>query len=340
MAVLTDSKVLLRMVYKAMQAAGVDADQVLARVGASRQVLASPGTRTPHDLQEAFWQAAEEVSGDPCIGLRLGMHMPVYHGQVLEYLFLSSPTFGDGLERGIKYQRLVSDAANGRLVVEDGRACIQQKLWSRRLAHLNDCMVIGLVRFFSFVTDGAFQPTEIHVNHAPTALPQEYQKLLGCPVIFEQECMRIYFDPALLALPSPHHEPELFRAHAEIASDKIAELERNDLVEQVTKAIAELLETGEANVETVAGRLGLPPRRLRTQLATADTNFNELLGNYRCRLAKRLLAGTTESIDDIVYLTGFAEPPTFYRAFKRWTGMTPLEYRTSKQASNPSGASV
>ena len=46
--------------------------------------------------------------------------------------------------------------------------------------------------------------------------------------------------------------------------------------------------------------------------------------------AKRLLAGTDESIDEIVYLTGFSEPSTFYRAFKRWVGMTPIEYRKLK----------
>ncbi len=332
MKAMTDSIVLLRMAYQAMQAAGVDADQVLARVGASPQVMDAPELRTPHDLQEAFWQAVEDVSGDPCIGLRMGMHMPVYHGQVLEYLFLSSPTFGEGLKRGIKYQRLVSDAANGRLLVEGDRACIQQKLWSRKLAHLTDCMVIGLVRFFSFVTDGAFQPLEIHVNHAPKASPEQYQRLFGCPVVFEQDCMRLYFDAALLALPSPHHEPALFQAHSDIASSKMAALERNDLVERVTALIAELLESGEANVEAVAQRLNLPPRKLRTQLASAGTNFNELLGDYRCRLAKRLLGGTDESIEEIVYLTGFAEPPTFYRAFKRWTGMTPAEYRQRKRA--------
>jgi len=331
MTALTDSNVLLRMAYQAMLAAGVDADQVLARVGASRQVIDTPELRTPHDLQEAFWQAAQDVSGDPCIGLRLGMHMPVYHGQVLEYLFLSSPTFGEGLKRGIKFQRLVSDAANGRLQVEGDRACIQQKLWSRKLAHLTDCMVIGLVRFFAFVTDGAFQPTEIHVNHTPQAAPEDYRRLLGCPVVFEQDCMRLYFDAALLSLPSAHHEPALFKAHSDIASSKMAALERNDLVTSVTSLVAELLEAGQANVDAVAARLELPPRRLRTQLAAAGTNFNELLGDYRCRLAKRLLAGTDESIEEIVYLTGFAEPPTFYRAFKRWTGMTPAEYRQSKR---------
>ena len=70
--------------------------------------------------------------------------------------------------------------------------------------------------------------------------------------------------------------------------------------------------------------------QVRKRLADAGTNFNQLVADYRCRLAKRLLAGTDESIDEIVYLTGFSEPSTFYRAFKRWVGMTPIEYRKLK----------
>ena len=110
----------------------------------------------------------------------------------------------------------------------------------------------------------------------------------------------------------------------------LTRLEKQDLVAQVNRLIGELLESGHANLEEVAERLGIKARQLRTRLADAGTNFNQLVADYRCRLAKRLLAGTEESIDEIVYLTGFSEPSTFYRAFKRWVGMTPIEYRKLK----------
>ena len=119
-------------------------------------------------------------------------------------------------------------------------------------------------------------------------------------------------------------------AHEQLASEQVARLEKQDLVAQVNRLIGELLESGHANLEEVAERLGIKARQLRTRLADAGTNFNQLVADYRCRLAKRLLAGTEESIDEIVYLTGFSEPSTFYRAFKRWVGMTPIEYRKLK----------
>ena len=62
---LTDSGVLLRMAYRAMLNAGIDGDAVLAKVGINKAMLNTPELRTPHDAQEWFWQALEEVSGDP-----------------------------------------------------------------------------------------------------------------------------------------------------------------------------------------------------------------------------------------------------------------------------------
>ncbi len=330
MAELTDSGVLLRMVYQAMRDAGVDADAVLEKVGADRAMLDQHDLRTPHDAQEWFWQAAEEVSGDPHIGLHLGAHVPVFKGQVLEYLFLSSPTFGEGLKRALDYQRLLSDAVRGHLEEEGDAVVLKQMFWSQRLYHFNECAMVGIIKFFRFVTDDAFEPLEVHFRHARHAAPEEYERTFGCPVHFDHPWTGIRFSREVMDLPSSHHEPELLRLHEQLASEQVARLEKQDLVDQVTRLIVELLESGNANLEEVARRLDIKPRQLRTRLADAGTNFNQLVADYRCRLAKRLLAGTDESIDEIVYLTGFSEPSTFYRAFKRWVGMTPIEYRREK----------
>ncbi len=266
----------------------------------------------------------------PHVGLHLGKHIPVYKGQVLEYLFLSSPNFGEGLDRALSYQRLLSDAASAELFREGDRVFLRQPFWGRRLSHLNECVMMGLIKFFRFVTDDAFEPLEVHFGHANQGDLLEYERAFDCPVKFDMPSVGVYFDAALLSLPSAHHEPELLRLHEQLASEQVARLEKQDLVAQVNRLIAELLESGHANLEEVAERLGIKARQLRTRLADAGTNFNQLVADYRCKLAKRLLAGTDESIDEIVYLTGFSEPSTFYRAFKRWVGMTPIEYRRMK----------
>ena len=97
----TDAPILLRLAYQAMLKAGLPVDAILmqARVSPAWLDVESP-ERTPFAGQARFWKALEDISGDPHIGLHLGENLPVYRGQVLEYLISSSPTFGGWWRRG------------------------------------------------------------------------------------------------------------------------------------------------------------------------------------------------------------------------------------------------
>ncbi|MAR89968.1 MAG: AraC family transcriptional regulator [Pseudomonadota bacterium] len=331
MGELTDSGVLVRLAYQAMQDLGIDAAEVLERIGLQREQLNEKDLRTPHSAQKLFWSVLEEVSDDPDIGLHLGEKIPVFKGQVLEYLFLSSESFGEGLRRALNYQRLLSDAVNAELEEDEIGVFVGNLSFSGGIRHLTECLVVAVLKFFNYVTEGAFEPLEIHFEHPRGANADEYARVLPCPVKFDQTGNRIYFTRETLHIPSSHAEPELLKLHEQLANEHVAKLEKQDFIAKVDRLIGELLESGNANLETVAERLGIKPRSLRTRLAEVDTNFNQLLADYRCNLAKRLLARTDESIDEIVYLTGFSEPSTFYRAFKRWVGQTPVEYRKAKQ---------
>lgn len=331
MAERTDAHIFLRLIYQAMLNAGMPAEAILAKAGVALARLDDASTRTPNAAQTLFWQAAEEITRDPHIGLHLGEHVPLYRGQVLEYLFTSSPTFGEGLRRAMNFHRLLSDALTGELVVE-GDQCYLRSLTDRRASrHFTECFAAGMIKFFKFVTDNQFKVLAIHTEHSEGAPPPEYMRIYGCNVTLGCSEYRMYFNKEVLDFRIWQAEPRLLRLHEQIAQEQLAELQRFDLVSEVKRAIGEMLESGDTSLESVARRLDIPPRRLRSQLAEANTSFNQILADYRSRLARRLLARTDEPIEQIVYLTGFSEPSTFYRAFKRWTNETPVEYRKRKQ---------
>ena len=334
---LRDAGVMIRLIYQAMKSVGINTDEVFRRLGVDESYLNTTHLRTPHSAQIFFWQVVEDMSGDPDIGLHLGEHLPTYKGQVLEYLFLSSPTFGEGLRRALNYQRLLSDASNSDFV-QEGDTCYliidSATDETRRLRHFNECLVQGLVAFFRSVTDNRFFCSRIEFEHERDRGQREVERVMGCPVTFGHDESRLYFSAEVLSYPSPHFEPELLALHEQFALEQVARLEKQDIVGKVEKVIAELLDSGEVTLDSVAERLDIKARTLRTRLSEADTSFNQVLADFRYRLARKLLATTGESIDEIVYLTGFSEPSTFYRAFKRWSGMTPIEYRRTAQLSS------
>lgn len=334
----TDASIILRFAYQAIRKAGLPVDEILTKAGVRLNQL-DTNARTPVSAQHAFWAALEEVTGDSDIGLHLGEHLPLYRGQVLEHLFISSGTFGEGLKRALAYQRLISDTFRANLVIDEHGQCYltngqaQQSLMNPKVTrHFSESAMCGVLRFFKFITEGQFQPIYIEFNFEHGAADEEYQRVYGCPVSLGQKETRIYFDKSILDYPLWQSEPELLQLHEQLAIEKLQELARYDLVDDVRRAIGATLESGDTTLETVARQLNITPRRLRTQLSEANTSFQQILSDYRCRLAKRLLATTKESIEQIVYLTGFSEPSTFYRAFKRWTNETPVEYRKRKQS--------
>lgn len=327
----TDASILVKLASKAMGNAGIPVEQVFLQAGIALNATHDGRERTPNAMQQAFWSALERITDDSDIGLHLSEFMPVYRGQVLEYLFYSSRTFGDGLRRALAYQRLLTDVLAARLVVSGGQAALVDATDSSGQRHFAECLVAGVLRFFRHVTDGSFAPSAVHFMHLEGARPAEYERVYGCPATLGCSDGRIVFDAAILNHVIWQSEPSLLRLHEKMASEKLAQLQRTDLVADVASALGAGLEAGEIGLSDVARRLGMTERRLRSQLSEANTSFNQILTDYRSRLARRLLARTDENIEQIVYLTGFSDASTFYRAFKRWTNETPLEYRQRKR---------
>lgn len=330
---LTDDVALMRPVIDALRASGTDPDRVLARVGLPAGSL--PAGRFPHSAQNLFWKAAAEECGQEHVGLYLAGHLPAFHGLLLEYLFLSSSTFGEGLRHALRYVRLLSDTLNARLEIEGERAVLLLGHTAGTNRHFPEMLAGAVVRLFCALTEGDFKPHQVQLMHETGAPSERYLDVYGCPAVLGAERYALVFDAAVLDKPSRHAAPELLRMHESLARRQLAEVERLDLVRKVRELIGVLLVDGGATLEQVAARLDMPARRLRERLAMAGVRFNDLVTDYRCRLAKDLLLKTDERIEVIVERTGFSEPSTFYRAFKRWVGETPVEFRRRGRPQTP-----
>ena len=170
----------------------------------------------------------EEVAGDSDIGLNLGQNLPTFKGQILEYLFLSSPTFGEGVRRSLNYQRLLTDAADFDLHWKEQISYLVLNAASpevRSIGHFTEPFVQGAITFFRSVTDGRFTPAGVDFEHDRSHGKERAEGVLGCTVRFGCPETRLYFSTELLDHPSPHYEPRLLDLHERFASEQIAELE-------------------------------------------------------------------------------------------------------------------
>lgn len=328
----TDANALLRIGINMLMARGVGADDLRTYAGVDLKDLSAP--RAALSGQTPFWQAAAELLGDEHVGLHMVPHLPAFNGLVLEYFFLSSDTFGQGLRYAMHYAHALSDSLEGSLTIQQRHARLTLKDARQSPRHFLELLAGGLIRLFRSVTDGRFAPIEVSFRHTAGAAAEDYLRIYGCPVRLGADHHSLLFAAEVLDCPSRYPAPKLLQAHEALARRELAQLKKLDFVRDVRQLIGELVQEG-ATLAQVADRLQMPTRRLRERLSDAGTCFSDILDSCRCRLAKHLLAQTDESIDAIIQRTGFSEPSPFYRAFQRWTGQTPVEYRKQQRSNRP-----
>jgi AraC-like DNA-binding protein len=147
---------------------------------------------------------------------------------------------------------------------------------------------------------------------------------------------RLSFDRALVEAPLLMANPELARLNDQTVIDYLARCDGESISMQVRSKIIELLPDGRPGQEAIAASMHLSLRSLQRKLQKEGTSFKALLNETQQQLAIQYVQESQRSIGEITYLLGYSEPGSFTRAFRRWTGKSPLQFRVHSQG--PSSA--
>jgi AraC-like DNA-binding protein len=129
-------------------------------------------------------------------------------------------------------------------------------------------------------------------------------------------------------MPLPARNPEICRLHEELARKQLSSLEASANIKlRVSAVLQQLLAQGMASKEQVAALMGMSPRTLQQRLADEGSSFAALLDELRHRLSLKYLADPMLSTGQIAVLLNFSDASAFYRAFRRWTGRVPGDFR-------------
>lgn len=335
-----DSGKVLLLIHWGMVNAGLDVDRIYKTLGYDPRNLPLQKIRTRHELQKYFWMVLEGVTHDHDIGLHLCPHLPTFKAEVMEYLFMSSKSLGQGLRAVLPYSRLISDALEVDYIEASKEACFTLRGTthdSPQLRHAEICYAYTTVNIIHKVTEGRIRPTRITLCCSRRAPQSDYDAIFGCPVSFNSGYSHIYFDRALMRQKSPHYDSAMFYLHCSYAAKELEKIQQADLTDSVFNYLLESIESGEAldsetlTIDYTAEALDIHPRRLRRSLAEAGTGFRDLIKDARFRFARHKLRYTQITLEEIADKCGFSMPSAFYRAFKEWAGCTPSEYRERYQ---------
>jgi AraC-like DNA-binding protein len=290
--------------------------------------------RVSSEQFQAFVLNLVEQSQDPLLGLKSGAYVQPGSYSVLGYIVMSCATLGEAIARIAPYEKLVGDMGVTTLESVPPNLLLR---WHcaypnpRVRAQMTDNVLASWVNYARWLSDDPAGPLEVRLEHglSDPALRQEYEKVFGCPVRFDQPLNGILISPDLLHKPLRQPDQLLRRTLEDHAQTQIAALAEDDVqvVIRVKNMIHYLLRAGISRMDSVADELQMTTRTLQRRLKVHDLTYQQLLDEVRQELAQDYLTNTQLPLMDIALRLGFAETRSFHRSFKTWTGVTPGDYR-------------
>jgi AraC-like DNA-binding protein len=328
-----------RTIVDALDAALARTDIVLAEAGFSRDSLRDPNARLPLAASARLWEAAARETGDPAFGLRASRFVRPTTFHALGYAVFASATLRDALNRLVRYSHLVSDA--GEVVLENRPGTVRLSFVPLPAVgpypvESIDAVMSLVVRTCRSLTDGTFTLRLVELQRPEPADAVPYQRCFRCPIEFSARDAALTCDDATLDRPLPTANPALALHNDELVRRYLTEMRTGSVADRVRAVLSQSVAQGaggDIGPAAVAACLGMSLRSLQRRLGEQGVSYVSLLSDTRKELACAYLLEERYSVTEVAFRLGFDDASAFARAFRRWTGLSPTEYRA--RASGP-----
>ncbi len=310
---------------------GLDTDKILAAGGIDRARLADPDARLSNAQASALWRKAFELSKDPHLALHAVEILPQGAYRVLEFLSWNAPTVGEALTKVSHYFPLINSAVRLPITMGEARVTLgieaptHPSLITRPYAEYTFAAIYLRTRL---TTDEPYRLIQVEFSHPRPESVREHERIFDCPVIFGAPACRMVIAREVWDSPRRGSDPELFtilEAHAKMLLGRLPDDASH--AGRVREAIRAELRGGDPGLGSIARRLGMSARTLQRRLSAEGVVFNDVLDEMRWSAARSYLSQGDVAATEVAYLLGFASQSSFNRAFRRWSGKTPTEFR-------------
>lgn len=308
----------------------VDIHKLFTSLDVDPLILESPDARIPFEVYISIEDEAARVTNDPYFGLHMGEYVEAGSWSILGYMMMNCRTLGEAFGKSGRYSKIIGNMiqANAHLKLNNIIVVLSTPENSPELSrHCFEATFSSIIRMSRNLTGQKINPLEVGFSCPAPESNVEYNRVFCSPVLFGQKRNYIILDSNIVDIPVLLPNESLLKHFENYAQEFLSGIEgSNNTSRTVTKLMLERLDSKTLTIQSIAKEMFLSTRTLQYRLKSEGKVFRELLMETRERLAKKYLR-ENYSVEDITYLLGFAEPSVFRKAFKKWTGFTPREYR-------------
>lgn len=320
------------------QRQGLDLLELFTNASLPASLLTENDERLDVSAIHRLFEQAERKLGDPAMGIRIGQQILLPDiaplGDALHY-------YRDGwqaLKVLEQYWPLLTEAQQVTIHLQDEYVAVRCAANGDAPLHTmqTHAVLSGFLRLAD-VALGVQASEDVHVHlRENTAHTELFSALLKAPVTASREHDQVLFPAHILDTLNPNHDDERFQ-QALIHCDKtLNSLRDHHLIDLIRERLRHQLEEGHYDQQALANSLNMSVRNLQRRLNAHHTRFRDLLDQVRAELAEQLVRYSEAGFAEIAQQLGYEDPSSFNKAFKRWLGLPPGEYRTRHQDSPPS----
>jgi AraC-like DNA-binding protein len=311
---------------------GLDRQQLLGEMGMAPDVLEDRDNRLPVESFARLWHLISARCPDRPLALDWIATFKITDAGLMGYLVSHLKTVREAAETMGRFGHVVNQAATPALVEGPATSRIRYSLLPVLLAtqHAPEAMMVSLTAFLRGVAGQGFAPLAVRLPYPATARTPALEKFFGTEIHHDAGELSLEFATEVLDRPLPSADPVPAAYLRRQVQEVVQQIDSpNSVSQECARRIAERLGAGEPSQSAVAKQMAMSERTLQRRLQAEGVTFNELLEQARRTFACSYLADRKLAAYEVSFVLGYSEPATFFRAFKRWTGQTPQQYRST-----------
>ena len=318
----------LRVFVTALGRLGYDTSALLSASGVSAAQLDDPDGRVPCTSIPAVVGAAMRTRPLKNLGMNVAYETPIGAFQLLDYLIVTCENVREAAKQLARYLRI--SEAPFAVEIRDDEDPVRLTYVKVNDPFTAEFEVALAIFHFRRETESRLTVEYASFMHTPDDVVGMKQAL-GCPIRIQSPWLGFALSREAWELPLRRQDPVLHSILYRNAEELAARLPETDsVVAELRRLLLTRLAQGDPDIGLVARSMVTSVRSLQRRLAAAGTSYQEVLDSTRREAAGRHLANRTLSITEVAYLLGYSEPAAFHRAFKRWYGSTPQEFRVAQ----------
>ena len=297
------------LLWKVIESYDQDPEPYFRRARIDPRLINDPHARFSLSAIDKIYSELFETVDDPCMGLKLAGLWHPSHMASLGYAWLASSTLHTALNRLSRYVRIINDAITVTLEESDENMIITISSDDRGIPtqYQEDSSSAILLTMCRANYGRELNPVLVSFKHARSPCSGEYYSFFRCPVEFGAKHNQIILPLDVVNKQLTSSNPQLAQINDQVMINYLADLDKDDIIQQVKVAIIDQLPSGNVTDETISEAVYTSKRSLQRKLHEQGTTFKAILTEVRKELALKYIYDRKLTLTEITFMLGFSE---------------------------------